>query len=61
MLIRQKYHVKYANFYVASAVTKCSLRVDGFTGNLDDAVKEYLMLIKTLILKTCGFLICAGW
>lgn len=41
MLIRQKYHVKYANFYVASAVTKCSLRVDGFTGNLDDAVKEH--------------------
>ena len=41
MLIKQKYHVKYANFYVASAVTKCSLRVDGFTGNLHDALKEH--------------------
>ena len=59
MLITQKYHVKYANFYVASGVTKCSLRVDAFTGNLDDAVKEHKK--KTLILKTCGFLLCAGW
>ena len=41
MLIRQKNHVKHANFYIASAATKYTLRVDRFTGNLDDALKKH--------------------
>ena len=66
MLIRQKYHAKDANFYVASAITRYNLHVDGFTGNLDDPVKEhkmrpyFCMLLMTLILKPCRFLLGAG-
>ena len=61
-------YVKYANFHIASTAKKYTLRVDGFTGNLDDALKEqtsdhslHLMLIMILILKKCQFLFGTGW
>ena len=37
---KTKTHVKYANFHIASAATKYTLHVSGFTGTLLDALKE---------------------
>ena len=38
---RPKTYVKYANFHIASAATKYTLHVNGFTGTLLDALKEH--------------------
>ena len=57
-MLKDKNYVKYANFHIGSAATKYTLHVDGFTGNLGDALKNitsnhslHLMLIMMVILK----------
>ena len=67
MLITQKNMFNIRTFISLVPSQSTDLRVDGFAGNLDDALKNikidhslHLMQIMVLILKNCGFLLGAG-
>ena len=62
-------HVKYANFHIASASTKYTLHVSGFTGDSFDTLKEHNKQSFSTVdadndsnsLTNCAFVFCAGW